>query len=143
MAHQTLMNGKNGRSNGLMENVGSFGNDLTSLATLQAKLAAADFRESLQKAAPAIGGLTVLGLLAIAGMTAIVAGFSLWLAEVMQVRPAVALLIVGLGCLGVAAIGCWFCARAVGSSFSTFRRSSEEFDRNLAWIKTTLTQSGR
>ncbi len=143
MAHQTLLNDKAARPNGLMGNVSSFGNDLASLATLQTKLAAADMRESLLKAAPAIGGLAFLGLLSIAGMTALVAGFALWLAEVMQLRPAVALILVGLGSLAAAALGAWLCVRTLGSSFSTFRRSSEEFDRNLAWIKTTLTQSGR
>jgi hypothetical protein len=145
MAHQTILNDVNRRakSNGLMDNVSSFGNDLASLATLQTKLAAADMRESLLKAAPAIGGFVVLGLLAIAGMTVLAAGFALWLAEAMQLRPAVALIVVGLGSLVVSALGAWFCARVLGSSFSTFRRSSEEFDRNLAWIKTTLTQSGR
>jgi hypothetical protein len=143
MAHQTLLNDKSDRPNGLMGNVSSFGNDLASLATLQTKLAAADMRESLLKAAPAIGGLAVLGLLSVAGMTALVAGLALWMAEALQLRPAVALILVGLGSLVVAALGAWLCARTFGSSFSTFRRSSEEFDRNLAWIKTTLTQSGR
>jgi hypothetical protein len=143
MAHQTLLNDKTDRPNGLMGNVSSFSNDLASLATLQTKLAAADLRESLLKAAPAIGGLAVLGLLSIAGMTALVVSLALWLAEAMQLRPAVAFMLVGLGSLVVAALGGWLCARTFGSSFSTFRRSSEEFDRNLAWIKTTLTQSGR
>jgi hypothetical protein len=126
-----------------MGNVSSFGNDLASLATLQTKLAAADMRESLLKAAPAIGGLAVLGLLSVAGMTVLVAGFALWLAEALQLRPAVALMLVGLVSLVVATLGAWLCARTFSGSFSTFRRSSEEFDRNLAWIKTTLTQSGR
>lgn len=126
-----------------MGNVSSFGNDLATLATLQTKLAAADMRESLLKAAPAIGGLAVLGLISVAGMTALVAGLALWLAEALQLRPAVALMFVGLGSLVIAALGAWLCTRTFGSSFSTFRRSSEEFERNLAWIKTTLTQSGR
>lgn len=143
MAHQTVLNDKAARPNGLMGNVSSFGNDLATLATLQAKLAAADMRESLLKAAPTIGGMAVLILLSIAGMTALVAGFALWLAEALQLRPAVALILVGLGSLVVAALGAWLCARTLGGSFSAFRRSSEEFDRNLAWIKTTLTQSGR
>jgi hypothetical protein len=145
MAHQTILNDGNRRakSNGLMDNVSSFGSDVASLAALQSKLAAADMRESLHKAAPAIGGLAVLALLLVAGMTVLVAGLALWLAEAQQLRPAVALVGVGLGSLVVAALGAWLCARRLGSSFTSFRRSSEELERNLAWIKTTLTQSGR
>ena len=145
MAHQTLLNDKNrhAKSNGLMDDVSSFGNDVASLAALQSKLAAADMRESLHKAAPAIGGLVILVLLLVAGMTVLVAGLALWFAEAQQLRPAVALVVVGLGSLVVAALGAWLCARWLGSSFSTFRRSFEELERNVAWIKTTLTQSGR
>jgi hypothetical protein len=126
-----------------MSNVESFGSDLASLATLQAQLATADLRESLRRAAPAIGGLAVLCLLLFAGMTALVAGVALWIADAYQLRPAAALMLVGFGSLVVAVLGAWLCVRAFGRSLSTFRRSSEELERNLAWVKTILTQSGR
>lgn len=142
MAHQTILKRRT-KSNGLIDDVSSFGNDVSTLAALQAKLAAADMNESLRKAAPAIGGLVVLVLLLVAGMTVLVAGLALWLAEAQPIRPAVALVVVGLGSLAFAAFGGWLCARWLGSSFSTFRRSFEELERNVAWIKTTLTQSGR
>jgi uncharacterized membrane protein YqjE len=143
MAHQTFLSDKSARPNGLMSNVGSFGSDLASLVTLQTQLATADLRESLRRAAPAIGGLAVLCLLLIAGMTTLVAGIALWIADTYQLRPAAALMLVGLGGLVVAALGAWLCARTFSRSFSTFRRSTEELERNLAWVKTILTQSGR
>jgi len=126
-----------------MSNVSSLGSDLASLATLQTKLAAADLRESLLKALPAIVGLVIVVLLLVAGMTAVVAGLALWIAEAFQLKPAVALMLVGGGGLVVAAIVGWLAARVLIRSFTTFRRSSEEFDRNIAWVKTILTQSGR
>ena len=131
------------KSNGLIDNVSSFGSDVAALASLQTKLAAADMRESLHKAAPAIAGLVILALVSVAGMTVFLGGLALWLAEAQQLRPAVALVVVGLVGLIVAALGAWFCTRLLGTSFSTFRRSFEELERNVAWIKTTLTQSGR
>jgi formate hydrogenlyase subunit 3/multisubunit Na+/H+ antiporter MnhD subunit len=143
MAHQTFLTGRSSRSNGLIDNVSSFSNDLATLATLQTKLAAADLREGLQKAAPAVGVLAAVGLLSVAGVTALVIGLAFWLAESFQLRTGSALALVGLGSLVVAALGAWLGARALASSFATFRRSSEELERNLAWIKTTLTQSGR
>lgn len=150
MADQTVLN-EGGRraattktgSNGLMEGVGSFGNDLASLASLQAKLAAADARESLLKALPAVVGLAVLVLILVAGMAAIIAGFALWIAEAVHLRPGVALMLVGLGCLILGAVFSLFCVRLLGRSFTAFRRSSEELERNVAWVKTTLTRSGR
>jgi hypothetical protein len=143
MAHQAFLSDRTGRSNGLIDNVSSFGNDLATLATLQGKLASADLREGLRKAAPAVGVLAAVGLLSAAGVTALVLALASWLAESFQLRTSSALALVGLGSLVIAALGGWLGARALASSFTTFRRSSEEFERNLAWIKTTLTQSGR
>lgn len=151
MAHQTILNKDGGagpaskpRSNGgLMGGVESFGNDLATLASLQAKLAAADARESLLKALPPVVGLAVLVLLLIAGMGAIVAGFAVWLAEALQWSLGVALMLVGLGGLILGGLFSLLCLRLLSSSFTAFRRSSEELERNIAWIKTTLTHSGR
>ena len=150
MADQTVLNKGDGprptaktNSNGLIGGVESFGNDLAALASLQAKLAAADARESLLKALPAAVGLGVLALLLIAGMAAIVAGFAVWLAEALHLALGVALMLVGLGCLILGALFSLLCVRLLGSSFTAFRRSSEELERNVAWIKTTLTRSGR
>ncbi|MDG3008097.1 phage holin family protein [Paludisphaera mucosa] len=149
MAHQAVLNdgprpaASNGRPNGLIENVSSFGNDLATLATLQSKLVAADARESLAKSAPALAGLALAILLAFAGSVAILGGLGLWLAEAFALKPAVALMLTGLGALVVVALLAAVCVKLLGSSFTTFRRSAEELERNLAWIKTTLTYSGR
>jgi uncharacterized membrane protein YidH (DUF202 family) len=126
-----------------MENVSSFGNDVAALAALQGQLAAADARESLRRAIPSIAGLVVAILLAIAGVVVLVAGLALWIAEEAQMKPAAALMLTGLGALVVVALLGAVSARFLKSSFTTFRRSSEEFERNLAWVKTTLSYSGR
>ena len=148
MAYQTVVNNgaaspSSNRSTGLMENVGSFGNDLATLASLQGKLAAADAKASLQKAAPAIAGLVVAALLAFSGAVVLLVGFALWIAEALALTPYKALMLTGLGALIAVAVLAAVCVRLLGSSFTAFRRSSEEFERNLAWIKTTLTHSGR
>lgn len=147
MAHQAVVS--NGvaapqdRSNGLMDNVSSFGSDLATLASLQGKLAAADAKESLQKAAPAIAGLVAAALLAFAGVVAILGGLGLWIADAFALKPSSALMLTGLGALILVAILAAACVRLLGSSFTAFRRSSEELERNVTWIKTTLTHSGR
>jgi len=48
--------------------------------------------------------------------------------------------LIGLVISGVAAA---LLARSLTRSFSYFRRSQEELERNLAWVKTTLIHSGR
>lgn len=149
MAYQEVVNDArptNGRSNGgggLIEDVGTFSSDLANLASLQGQLVAADARETLSRAIPAIVGLVVAVLLAIAGTGVLLAGLALWVAQSAAMQPAQALMLTGLGALVVVALIGAISARFLGSSFTTFRRSSEEFERNLAWIKTTLTYSGR
>lgn len=133
----------NGRSNGLMENVSSFGSDVATLASLQSQLVAADARESLTRGAPAIAGLVLAILLAFAGVIAIVGGLALWIAERFAMQPSIALMLTGLGTLVVVALVGVISVRLLGSSVTTFRRSAEELERNIAWVKTTLTHSGR
>ncbi len=53
------------------------------------------------------------------------------------------MMVVALGGLVISGVGAALLARSLGRSFSYFRRSQEELDRNLAWIKTTLVHSGR
>lgn len=151
MAHQEVVKDArkpaptNGRSSagGLMEDVGTFGGDLANLASLQGQLAAADARETLSRATPAIIGLVVAILLAIAGTGLLLTGLALWIAESVPMKPAQAFLLTGVGALVVVALVGAISARFLGSSFTTFRRSTEEFERNVAWLKTTLTYSGR
>ncbi|OJW21008.1 MAG: hypothetical protein BGO49_30115 [Planctomycetales bacterium 71-10] len=126
-----------------MEDVSSFGNDVATLASLQSKLAAADAKASLARAAPALGGLALAILLAFSGAIAIVWGLALWIAERFEMKTSAALMLTGLGALVLVALIGVVCVRLLGSSFTTFRRSAEELERNIAWIKTTLTHSGR
>lgn len=151
MAHQAFLNdgvraatnGSGRPSGGLMENVSSFGNDVATLASLQSKLVAADARASLARAAPALGGLALAILLAFSGAIAIVGGLALWIAERFEMKTSVALMLTGLGALVLVALIGVVCVRLLGSSFTAFRRSAEELERNIAWVKTTLTHSGR
>lgn len=150
MAHQAFLNhgfraaAARGRSpDGLMENVSSFGGDIATLASLQSQLAAADARAGLARATPAVAGLVVAALLAVAGAVAIVGGLALWIAEAFAIKTSVALMLTGLGALVVVALVGVVSVRLLISSATTFRRSLEELQRNIAWIKTTLTYSGR
>lgn len=150
MAHQAFLNpGVRAAAtaarapDGLMDDVGSFGGDLAALAALQSRLAAADARESLARAAPAVAGLFLAVLLCVAAAVAAAAGLALWLAERYAVALPTSLMLVSLGAMVLAAILGFVSARILGSSVIPFRRSAEELGRNVAWVKTTLAHSGR
>lgn len=132
------------RPEGIAGGIGAFGNDLASLASLQAKLAGCDLRDSLVRAAPGLVALAVallvlpaaavVGLLGVADLIAgrwpdlSLAQARLWTAAGAAV---VALALIAAGLL------------RIRSSGSAFRRSQEELQRNVAWIRTVLAHSGR
>jgi hypothetical protein len=147
MAYQTVRNGsaasKDRQHNGVIEGVSSFGTDLATLAMLQARLAAYDLRESMKSATPAIAGLVVFGTIVAASTVVGLAGLSLWLATVLQVQAGIVMMVIALAGIIIAGVASALLARSLTSSFSYFRRSREELERNLAWIKTTILHSGR
>ncbi|QEH39301.1 hypothetical protein OJF2_79160 (plasmid) [Aquisphaera giovannonii] len=147
MADQKVRNGVAApgarMSNGVIEGVSSFGTDLATLAGLQVKLVACDIRDSSKSAAPLVGGLVALGTIAGASAVVGLAGFSIWLANVLDIPMGVMMMAVAVAGLVIASIGAFFIVRSLGASFAYFRRSQEELERNIAWIKTTLVHSGR
>jgi uncharacterized membrane protein YqjE len=147
MAYQTVRNGpaaaKDRHHNGVIEGVSSFGTDLATLAMLQARLAAYDLRESMKSASPAITGLLVFGTITAASVVVGLAGLSLWLATILQMQAGIVMMVVALAGIVIASVASALLARSLSSSFSSFRRSREELERNLAWIKTTILHSGR
>jgi Putative Actinobacterial Holin-X, holin superfamily III len=147
MAHQAVRNGSVGssarQSNGVIEGVSSFGTDLATLAVLQMRLAACDLRESAKVATPILAGLTVFLIIAGASAVVALAGIALWLATILNVQAGILMMVVALVGLVISGVGSALLARSLTKSFTYFRRSQEELERNLAWVKTTLVHSGR
>jgi len=120
-----------------------FGSDIATLAELQAQLAAADLKESLQKAILPLT-LLVAGVICVIGALPIaLLGVASLLAAALKISAAWAMLMTGGVVMGVALIVMALSALRIGPSFSSFRRSREELTRNLAWIRTVLLYSGR
>ena len=147
MAHQEMRNGpvasRERQNNGVIEGVSSFGTDLATLAVLQMHLAACDLRESAGAAAPIVAGLTVFWIIAGASATVGLAGMALWLATVLNIQAGIVMIVVALIGLVISGVAAALLARSLTRSFTYFRRSQEELERNLAWVKTTLIHSGR
>lgn len=131
------------RPEGLVGGLSALGEDVATLAGLQAELAAHDLRESLGKSVPAIV-LTVVALLVVpASVVVALYAAGLALAAGLNWAPHWGLLAVAGLALLICAVGMVFALRNYRSGFTTFRRSADELTRNLAWAKTVMTQSGR
>jgi type IV secretory pathway VirB2 component (pilin) len=147
MAHQAVRNGpvasRDRQNNGVIEGVGSFGTDLATLAVLQMRLAACDLRESAEAAAPIVAGLIIFWIIAGASATVGLAGLALWLATILNIQAGIVMMVVALIGLVICGAGAALLARSLSRCLAYFRRSQEELERNLAWIKTTLVHSGR
>jgi hypothetical protein len=148
MVDQASMSQKNGAQPPpspltVVGNIADFGNDIATLAELQAKLAALDARDC---AARATIPLVVLGggaAVAFASLPVILIGLADLIAAHSQLSAGAAQLAVGLGALVLAGLAVFLGLRASVASLESFRRSREELVRNISWIRTVLVYSGR
>jgi len=144
MAGQATLNDNTGSPvNEVLGGIGGLGNNVVTLATLQARLAAADLRESVTRGLMAWIALGAGLLLAIGSTTVGLMGIAWWLATSWAVAFSLALVLVAAGGIVTSAVLAVLAAFRLRSSFLTFRRSREELERNVAWLGTVFSQSGR
>lgn len=146
MAGQTTVNGAgttSRRPSGVFDSIDALGSDLGNLASLQMRLAVCDTKESLQRLTPSLvlGGFAILVMPAsvVIGLLAV----AYWLVNSFSFTPPAAFLLVAGAGLILSSLSLLFAIRLSRGSFTTFRRSSEEFQRNIAWIRTVMKHSGR
>lgn len=146
MANQTPLSGSFGNGSvpeGVVGSLAEFGNDISTLAELQAKLTVIDLKESGRRALfPTI--LLAVALAILLGCVPIaLVGVAYLLQDALSIDlgwsfllTAGIALVLGLALAGIAGY-------LLSRSFTSLRRSSEELSRNLAWIKTVVLHSGR
>jgi hypothetical protein len=127
----------------MVSNLAEFGNDFATLAELQAKLAAIDMKESAGRAALPAGLLAGALVLLLGSVPVLLAGVAGLIARYLGIGPEWALLLTAAVALAAAAALGAMAVSRLGRSFSSFQRSREELTRNVSWIKTVLTYSGR
>lgn len=128
---------------GLTRGISSLSADVTTLTVLQARLAACDLRDEIRRVGTPIVVLGVCGMITAAGVFAIVLGASYWLSAALGVTLGAAMMLSGLAAALIGAAVAFLCVRKIASGGPVFRRSHEELERNLAWIRTTLARNGR
>ena len=127
----------------LVGNIAEFGNDVATLAELQAKLAAHDAKECVNRATIPLIVVAAASVLAVGSVPVLLIGLADWIASSTRMSAAAAQLIVGLLTLVLAIVAVTIALKASLRSLEGFRRSTEELTRNLSWIRTVLVHSGR
>jgi hypothetical protein len=143
MAYQTSVNGgmRFRRSEGVLTNLGEVTSDIATLAELQAKLTLIDAKEAVGRATLPTVILGVSAAVLVATVPVLLIGLAFVLAAALQISQGAALLITGAVVGAVAGVVAFLSLREFLHSFESFRRSRDELTRNIAWIKTVLTQN--
>ena len=128
---------------GVFGNLAEFASDCTALAELQAKLAVQDLKASVGQAVWPAVALGVGGVLALASVPVLLMGLAELVVQYAKWTPGLAYLAVAGGGLVLGGLLIFFLGLRVTGCFVSFRRSLEELSRNVAWIKTVLSYSGR
>ncbi len=127
----------------VVTNVAGFGENLLTLAELQARLTAIELRQNIE--AVKSGGALLLASVVIflATLPIWMVGIAELLVSEVGMKRGYALLTVGLISVAIA-VGCalmaqtWLRRKPFG-----FPVAAEEFSRNINWLRTVLRQSGR
>jgi hypothetical protein len=144
MARQATLNTDPGASlNGMLSGIGDLGSNVVTLTALQARLAAEDFRESANRAQPALIAAAFLVPLGLASVTVGLYGLAYWMAAELGIPLSRSLLLVAAGGILVSSSMATLVIQRLRASLASFRRSREELERNIAWLRTVLTHSGR
>jgi Putative Actinobacterial Holin-X, holin superfamily III len=146
MVDQASVNGRGtprvpGSSPAEFEGVAEFIDDLASLAELQTKLAAADFKDAARKSAVPIV-LTVVGpTVVVASVPVALLGAGWLLASRLNIHQGWAMLLTAGAAILLAGLAAGLGVMQLRHSFDSFRRSRKQLWLNVAWVRTVLVTS--
>ena len=149
MADQAPVNQSNGSNllppspASVVGNIAGFGNDVVTLAELQAKLALIDTKDCISRATTPVVALVAGAVVALGCVPVVLLGLADLIAEAAKISPGVTRLLVGLVTLGAAAAIGYLSLKAATGSLTSFRRTTEELTRNVSWLRSVLVHSGR
>lgn len=123
------------------EGIAEFVDDLESLAELQAKLLAIDFRDAARKSAIPLT-LILVGLTVVAASaTVALLGAGWLLASALSIHQGWAMLLAAGAGIPLAGLLAVLGGMMLRQSFDSFRRSRKQLRLNLAWVRTVLVTS--
>lgn len=127
----------------MVGNIAEFGNDIATLVELQAKLAVHDTKECVSRVTYPAVALIAGAAIILSSIPILLLGLADLLAKLAGVQDWASRLIVAGIAIGVAGLVAFLSYREAMNSVTSFRRSTEEFTRNLSWVRTVLVHSGR
>jgi hypothetical protein len=136
-------NGSAPGAGAMVTNVAELGENLLTLSELQARLAAMELKQNIQTAkitAPVILGGVIL---AVASLPVALAGIAELIVSELGMKRGFALLSVAVVAIAIAGSCIAIAGSRLRRSAAGFPLSSEEFTRNLNWVRTILLYSGR
>ena len=126
----------------VVSNVADFGENLLNLAELQARLTAMELRQNLE-AVKTVGLVTVTStVMALAALPVVLSGIAELLVTELAFRRGSAFLTVGFSTIGIAVFSVAMASVWIRRKPLGFPLSSEEFTRNLNWVRTVIRLSG-
>jgi Putative Actinobacterial Holin-X, holin superfamily III len=146
MVNQASVNGRDtahaaGSSSADFEGVAEFVDDLASLAELQAKLAAFDFRDAARKSAIPIV-LTAVGVsVVVASIPVALLGAGWLLASALRIHQGWAMLLTAGAAMALGGVAAALGGMRISRCFDSFRRSRKQLLLNLSWVRTVLVTS--
>jgi hypothetical protein len=127
----------------VVTNVAEFGENLLTLAELQARLTVMELKQNVQTAKGTVAVILGGAVLGIAGLPIVLAGIAELFVSELGMKRGFALLGVAVVALAIAGSTIAIAAIRLRRSVVGFPLTTEEFTRNLNWVRTILLHSGR
>jgi Putative Actinobacterial Holin-X, holin superfamily III len=127
----------------VVTNVAEVGQNVFTLAELQARLAVIELKRNLEAAKVGAAVLATGVVLALASLPIALAGIAELLVSELAMKRGLALLLVALVAFAIAGACITIAALRLRSSRPGFPLSQEEFARNVNWLRTVLLYRGR
>jgi len=127
----------------VMRSVTGFGENLLTLAELQARLAKIELGQNLEAARAGVFCALAGAVAACSGLIIMLAGLAELMVSELGMKRGVALLFVAAPAIAVGAICLVGAATRLRAKRLGFPLSYEELARNVNWLRTVLRQSGR
>jgi len=134
---------QNGNSDSVVGNLAGLGNDVATLVELQGQLFKADLNELSARARLSVVVMAVAAVVALGSVPVLVGGAGLLLATALNISNGMGLLLSAVAALVASGVALFFAVGGLRRSLDALQRSREELQRNIAWIRTVLAQSGR
>ena len=129
--------------NGVVGSIADFGSDVATLLELQTQLAAADLKETTDRAAVPLAVVVAALFVALAALVVGLLGIADLVELIFKVSAGTAKLITAAFAFVVVGVLVHWALRSVSSIQEPLRRSREELIRNFSWLKTVMVYSGR